>query len=118
MAQVTLGTAINFGVDSATEAGNTAVVASAYSCTTKQDTKEMRHTNGNVKSVALHRKVDDISVDFIVPPSNAIHAGSVLHSDYSASTANEIYIDEVTVDLSNEDFRKTSVKATGYYTTP
>ena len=50
MAQVTLGTAINFGVDSATEAGNTAVVASAYSCTTKQDTKEIGPQMGTSKA--------------------------------------------------------------------
>jgi len=117
MAQVTLGTAIGFGVDSAADTG-AAAVASSYSCTTKQDVKEMRHTNGNVKSVSLHRKVDDISVDIIGAPTNAIHPASVLNNDYTASSANEIYIDEVTVDLSNEDFRKTSIKATGYYATP
>ena len=60
----------------------------------------------------------DITLEFIGAPPLNVGIGSNLHgTSYDSSQAEEISIDEVVTDISNEGHRTTSVKATGYFTT-
>jgi hypothetical protein len=106
------GEAIGFGVTSAS-GGSTAILCQSYSCTTKQEQKELKKADGEVCSVAYFKKVDDISVEFIGAATGS--AGGELDGGYHSSSASEIYIDEVSTELGNEAYKKVSIKATGYY---
>lgn len=106
------GEAIGFGVSSAS-GGSTAILCQSYSCTTKQEQKELKKADGEVCSVAYFKKVDDISVEFIGAATGSV--GSALDAGYHSSAADEVYIDEISTELGNEAYQKTSIKATGYY---
>ncbi|MAS81997.1 MAG: hypothetical protein CMF45_04850 [Legionellales bacterium] len=106
------GEAIAFGVSSAT-GGSTSILCQSYSITTKQEQKELKKADGEVCSVAYFKKVDDISVEFIGAATGSV--GSALSSGYHSSSADEVYIDEISTELGNEAYKKTSIKATGYY---
>ena len=106
------GESITFGMSSAS-GGADSLLAQSYSCTTKQETKELRKSDGSVCSVAFFKKVDDISVEFLGDAAGS--AGGAIDSGYHGSSADEIYIDEISTELSNEGYKKTSIKATGYY---
>ena len=117
MALVKVGTSINFGVSSVSESSASSAVT-GYSCTTKRDVKELRDKSGTVISAALHRRMDDITIDFVGAPAAAHDCGTTDHDGAAytgGSSADEIYVDEVTVNLSSTGPRTTSLKLTGYY---
>ncbi len=116
----TAGQNVGFGVTSAAEASaNSAGAIQSYSCTTKRDVKELRDRAGHVICAAFHKQVDEITLDYVGAPVSAhdvaardtASIGAAAHG----SAANEIYIDEVTVSVSAEGYRQTSIKLTGYY---
>ena len=112
------GTDFDFGVLSAAT-GVATSAAQSYSQTNGINQKELKGKDGEVKTIAFYRKTEEISVDFVGIPSG-IEVGQALADALQAATqhgspaGNETFIDEITVDKSNEDFVKTSVRATSY----
>lgn len=109
--------ALKFAMDGLTGESGSAVCVTGYSITTKQEVKEVRGLDGSVDLVGLHRKTDDITIDFAGAPSAAHNIGATLPADYHTSTATaaDILVDEVTTSISPESVRTTSVKATAYH---
>ena len=69
-------------------------------------------------AAAFHKRKQDITIEFIGAPNLNVGIGSDLDGTTygSGSAAEEILVDEVTIDVSSEGHRTTSVKATGYFT--
>ena len=111
------GAQLTFGVTSA--AGGATSPAQSYSQTNGINIKELKDRNGATKSVAFYRKTEEISVDFLGIPSG-LTVGAALADAFQAATEHgdpadaECIIDEVTIDKSNEEHVKTSVRATSY----
>ena len=106
------GTALTFGVTSSATGVNTSA-AQSYSQTNGVNQKELKGRDGTVKSIAFFRKTEEVSVDFLGIPTG-LTVAAALHGDLQAATNAECFIDEITIDSSNEDYVKTSVRATTY----
>ena len=121
MAVIRAGTDLPFGISITGDGTNDGSVVTGYSQTTKRDIKEVKDMSGQTAAVAYYNQQDDITIDFAGAPRIAHHipylttATAVLNAAYHGSAATEIYVDEVTVSLTNEGNRTTSIKATGYY---
>ena len=106
------GASLDFGVLSAATGVNTSA-AQSYSQSNGINLKELKGRDGSTKSIAFYRKTEEVSVDFVGTPSG-LTVGAALHADLQAATNAECFIDEITIDKSNEDHVKTSVRATTY----
>lgn len=112
------GTEFSFGVLSSATGATTSATQS-YSQTNAVNQKELKGKDGEVKTIAFFRKTEEISVDFVGIPAS-IEVGQALADALQGATkhgdpqSNETFIDEITVDKSNEDFVKTSIRATSY----
>lgn len=108
---------VGFGVTSVIEGGSDSTITS-FTQNETQEIKELRDKAGQVVGAAFHKRKQDITIEFIGAPHLDVGIGSNLHgTSYDSSQAEEISIDELTTDISNEGHRTTSVKATGYFTT-
>jgi hypothetical protein len=124
------GTTTNlvFGIPSSrASTGVTSSKVQSYTQTDGINTKELRDKNGAVKAIAFFRKTQEISVDFLGTPdadgsgsgTTALLVSAALNTIFHNATAQsggatECFIDEITLDRSNEDYLKTSVRATTY----
>ena len=107
-----------FGVDSVSDAGADSTITS-YTQNETQEVKELRGKNGQVVGAVFHKRKQDITVEFVGAPHLSVAIASDLQgTTYDGSAANEILVDEVTTDISAEGHRTTSVKCTGYFTSP
>lgn len=100
---------LEFGID-ADEAG---LVTQSVQVTNKSDKKEGRNKCGDVVAVAYYNKTSDIQIEGLGTSANVVGDALSLAGSYP-SLAGAAFIDEVTIEKANEEFVKTSIKATAY----
>ena len=75
--------------------------------------KEARDKCGDVVAVAYYNKTADVSIEGLGQSSAQVGTSLALAGSFGLTGT--VYIDEVTIDLANEDFVKSSIKATCYW---
>jgi hypothetical protein len=107
-----VGAALSFGI--ANE--ESSLTTQSVSVTNKSDKKEARDKQGIIVAVAYYNKTSEFSIEglgtFTGASTNIGTALSLSGTFDKAGTT--IYLDEVSVEKSNEDFVKSSLKATSY----
>jgi hypothetical protein len=107
-----VGTALEFGI--AEEEAS--LVTQSVSVTAKMDKKEARDGCGIVKSVAHYNKTFEVQIEGLGANTGALTVGGALSlaGTFGLTIAGDTYIDEITVEKSNEEFVKTSIRAMAY----
>lgn len=103
------GSALTFGLDN----DELSLTTQSISVTNRSDKKEARDKCGIVVAVAYYNFTTDISIEGLgtsVSPT----VGEALSLAGSYSEAGTTYVDEITIDHANEEFRKVSIRATSY----
>tara|TARA_R110000772_G_scaffold20371_2_gene56469 strand:- start:456 stop:797 length:342 start_codon:yes stop_codon:yes gene_type:complete len=103
------GSALTFGLDN----DEASLTTQSISVTNKSDKKEARDKCGIVVSVAYYNFTTEISLEGL-GTSIATGVGAAISLAGSYAEAGTTYIDEITIDHANEEFRKVSVKMTSY----
>lgn len=109
MAATVVGEALEFGVSD----DEASLVTQSASVTKKSDKKEARDKCGEVISVAYYNKTADISIEGLGTSAATVGAALTLAGDFGLG-AGLIFIDEITIDKANEEYVKSSIKATHY----
>ncbi len=93
------------------------IVTQSIKVTNKRDKKELRDNCGDVVSVAHYNKMSEIEVTGVITSEFDKEIGDIVGfvNVLKPEVASEqIVIDEISVDMSNEDFPKITLKATAY----
>ena len=110
-AATVVGTALTFGVAN----DESSLTTQSVSVTNKSDKKEARDKGGSVVAIAYYNKTSDISIDGLGTFTGAsTNVGTALTLSGTFDTAGSHFVDEVTIDHANEEFVKSSIKATSY----
>lgn len=108
MPAATVRGTLAFGLDS----DEASLTTQSVSVTTKSDKKEARDKYGTIVAVAYYNKTSDVSIEGLGASTAQIAAALTLANTFTV--AGTTYIDEVTVEKANEEFVKSSIKATSY----
>jgi len=104
-----VGSALQFGV-SVDEAS---LVTQSVRATRKNDKKEARDKCGIVVSVAYYNPTADIEIEGLGTSAAEVGAALALSGAFGLGSG-KICIDEISVEKGNEEFTKSSIKATQY----
>jgi hypothetical protein len=104
-----VGTALEFGVAS----DEASLVTQSVKATRKRDKKEARDKCGIVVAVAYYNPTADIEITGLGSSAAALAATLTLAGSFQLGSGN-IYVDEVSIEKGNEDFTKSTIKATQY----
>lgn len=85
----------------------------SVSVTKKKDKKEARDKCGNICTLAFYNGTCDIQITGLGKSATSPGASLSLSSGFG-TVAGAIYVDEVSIEKSNEDFVKSTIKATAY----
>jgi len=101
-----------FGITS-DEAG---LVTQSITIAHKSDEKEARDKCGKVVAVAFYNERAEIQIEGLGERGGTIDIAEnvTLANDFGIRVPGSVYIDEITLERTNEDFMKTSIKATAY----
>lgn len=84
----------------------------------KKDKKELRNRFGNVFAVAHYNKTSEIEIEGTVKASFNLDVGGSFTlanaSKIKPEVVGKLQVDEISVDVSNEDFHKVSIKGIAY----
>jgi len=106
-----VGSALTFGL----AAEESSLTTQSVSVSNKADKKEARDKQGVIVAVAYYNKTSEISIEGIGSFSNPVtNIGTSLALSGTFDVAGSIFIDEVSIDHSNEEFVSTSISATSY----
>lgn len=100
---------LEFGIAN-DEAG---LVTQSVSVTNKTDKKEARDKCGIIVAVSYYNPTSEIQIEGLGTASNTIGSLLSLAGTY-LTLAGLAYVDEVTVEKANEEFVKSTIKATAY----
>ena len=89
-------------------------VTTSVQITRKVDKKELRGMDGNMVAVAYFNNTSEISIEGYGETSANIGDSVTLGINGVDIGASSIYVEEVSYTATNEDFVKSSLKATGY----
>lgn len=103
-----VGDALAFGIES----DESSLVTQKVTVTNKSDKKEARDKDGIVIAVSYYNKTSDIQIEGLGTTSLEVGASLALANDIDLAGA--AFVDEITIDLGNEEFVKSSAKATAY----
>jgi len=103
------GSALSFGL----ETDEASLTLQSISATNKSDKKEARDKCGIVVAVAYYNFTTEITMEGL-GDSIATAVGASITLSGSYAEAGTTYVEEITVDHANEEFRKVSVKMTSY----
>ena len=92
------------------EAGFTAMTS--ISLTERTEKAEGKNSRGCVVAIAYYNKTSEVSIEGL--GDNKKSAGESLSVSSVSPDNGNLYVDESTVEFSNEDWVKTTIKATGY----
>lgn len=106
---VVVGQALYFGVQN----DHDSLVSQRISVAKKVDKKMARDKGGKVVSVAYYNETADISVEGLGKNEHALGTALTLTNPPVTPTG-QVFVEEVTVDEGNEEFTKSSIKATAY----
>lgn len=103
---------LEFGII-ADEAG---LLTQSASVSHKQDKKEARNGCGVVKALAFYNKTSEVSIEGFGTIDAQYDVGTLLTlaGEWGIALAGACYIDEVSVEKTNEDWVKSTIKATAY----
>lgn len=107
---------LKFGYGSGSEKINGMLVHSVK-VTNKVDKKELMGSCGTVLAMHYYNRHSDIEISGLGIPDAEIGATITLSSAelaQSPMSMSKIIIDEVSVDMSNDDFAKSTIKCTSY----
>lgn len=104
-----VGTALEFGVSN----DEASLTTQSVSVNRKIDKTEARDKCGIIVSVAYYNETADISIEGLGTTAATLGAALSLSGTFGLGSG-LIYIDEATVDKANEEFVKSSIKATYY----
>ena len=104
-----VGSSLEFGVSD----DEASLTTQSVSVTNKMDKKEARDKCGIVVAVAYYNPTSEISIEGL-GTNGSLSVGGTISLSGTFITVGAIYIDEISVEKGNEDFTKTSVKATSY----
>lgn len=107
-----VGASLTFGI----AAEESSLTTQSVSVTNKADKKEARDKQGYVVAVAYYNKTSEISIEGLGTFTGAsTNIGTTLTISGTFDTASTtVYLDEVTIERANEEFVKSSLKATAY----
>lgn len=104
-----LAATLPFGV----QADHVSLTSQRISVSNKSDKKMARDKGGNVIAVAFYNESQDINIEVLGVSDEGI--GSVITlTDPPVAMVGAVMVDEVTVDEGNEDFTKSSLRATAF----
>ena len=103
-----VGSALSFAIDT----DEASLVTQSVSVTNRSDKKEARDKCGIVVAVAYYNQTSDITIEGLGASNATI--GSTLSLSGTYTTAGTTYVDEVTVEKQNEEFVKSTIRATSY----
>ena len=84
----------------------------SVSLTERVEKAEGKNSRGCVVAIAYYNKSSEVTIEGI--GSNKKEAGSSITVDSVSPDNANLYVDESTIEYSNEDWVKTTIKATGY----
>lgn len=109
-----VGTALAFGIG--TDEGG--LVTQSVSTTQKIDKKEARNNCGEVVSVVFYNRMTEVTIVGLGNPTATLLAGTALTvaGTFAAPfvSVGAFYIEELTNERANEDFVKSTIKATAW----
>lgn len=103
-----VGSSLSFAIDT----DEASLVTQSVSVTNRSDKKEARDKCGIVVAVAYYNQTSDITIEGL--GASAATVGSTLSLSGSYTVAGTIYVDEVTIDKQNEEFVRSTIRATAY----
>ena len=104
-----VGEQLEFGI----VAEEASLVTQSVSVTNKMDKKEARNSCGSIVSVAYYNATSEVQIEGLGTATNTVGTSLSLSGTY-LTLAGETYVDEVSVEKANEEFVKSSIKATSY----
>lgn len=104
-----VGQALEFGIAS----DEASLVTQSVGVTRKTDKKEARDKCGIIVSAAFYNPMADVSIEGLGSSEAACGSELTLAGDFGLGSG-KTYIDEVAISKANEDFVKSSIKATYY----
>ncbi len=99
-------------------ADEASLVTSAVRHVKTADKKEARDHCGDVVAVAYYNKRSEVTVEGMGVTALDVGAALSLSSSNLGTLVGTLYIDEVSIEQTNEDFVKSSIKATAYDNIP
>ena len=89
---------------------------SSLKVTHKKDRKELRNKCGGVFAVAHYNRTADVEIEGTVKGTFTLDVGDsyALVNTVNPAVIGKLNIDEISVDMSNEDFHKVSIKGVAY----
>ena len=104
-----VGQALEFGVAD----DEASLVTQSVSVTNKTDKKEARDKCGIIVAVAYYNPTSEVSIEGLGTAANSIGSALTLSGTY-LTLAGTTFVDEVSLEKANEEFVKSSIKATSY----
>lgn len=104
-----VGDALEFGVAE----DEASLVTQSVSVTNKMDKKEARDKCGIIVSVAYYNPTSEVQIEGLGTAANGIGSALSLSGTY-LTLAGATYVDEVSLEKANEEFVKSSIRATSY----
>jgi hypothetical protein len=104
-----VGEVLEFGI----EDDEASLVTQSVSVTNKMDKKEARNNCGDIVTVAYYNPTSEVQIEGLGTASNTIGSALSLAGTY-ITLAGDTFVDEVSVEKANEEFVKSSIKATSY----
>lgn len=105
-----IGNSLNWGMPNE----EASLATQSVSVTNKSDKKEVRDAQGYISTVAFYNQTSEISIEGYGDALGLTIGTSLSVNSSSSDIVSTVYIDEVTLDYSNEDFTKSSISATAY----
>ena len=104
-----VGSALEFGITD----DEASLVTQSASVTNKMDKKEARDSCGIIVSVSYYNPTSEVQIEGLGTSANAIGSTLSLTGTY-LTLAGTTYVDEVSVEKQNEEYTKSSIRATSY----
>lgn len=104
------GAALAFGVEN----DEASLITQSVKINHKRDKKEARDKCGNVIAVAYYNRMAEVEIEGLGTGDLDVGDTVSLANTVTPAVVGVLIIDEVSVELSNEEFVKTNIKASAY----
>lgn len=107
-----VGEDLKFGVGDNDEAS---LVTQSIKHTLKSDKKEAKGKDGSVIAVAFYNKTSDVTIEGLGETDGLDVSDTLsLANTLAPAPVGTLFVDQIDVEYPNEDFVKSTIKATGY----
>lgn len=108
------GEELLFGIEN----DEASLITQSVKVTHKRDKKEVRDKCGNVISVSYYNRMAELEIKGVTKPDFDLDIGDTVTlanvANIRPAVIGKLLIDEISTELSNEDYIQTTVKATAY----